>query len=377
MGKNQLLPLLNTGAGRGFSIYLLSFFFIHLGIQAQEYVPESKFYSVKEGLSHRQVNDVIEDRQGFIWVATPSGLNRFDGYSFRIWGTEDGLHSDQINTVFEDAYGFIWALSANHVDLIDPRTNKVVLFSTQYGDKIPDGFKNKVGKPLLTKDSILYWATDKGFITFHPTRGFRSVRLKEVNLKIVSLWSIDFVSPRKTVWGTVWQPSEHHIIEIDSIGHILQHIKSKKEELSYVRSGRSAEHFPQYYNAADMNTVSATSIRIDSDHSIHTMPSRKMTPHFGYNLYIHTYGLLNEGNLRFSDYCIYKTDETGILFNFNGIRPEVGGKPNSFLIDRSGKIWLGSNFGLLMIHFHENRFKRYLFNGNSSEKGISCRGILQ
>lgn len=377
MGKKRPYLCSTIGAGNNFLCCLFVFPFLISFVHGQDYIPETKVYSVKEGLSHRQVNDVIEDKQGFIWIATPAGLSRFDGYSFRIWGTEDGLHSDQINTVFEDAYGFIWALSANNVDLIDPRNNKVVVFSDQYGNKIPDGFKSKVGKPLLTKDSTLYWATDKGFITYHPTRGFRSVKLKTIDLKIVSLWSIDFVSPQKTVWGTVWQPGGHHIIEIDSNGHILQHIKSKNEELSYVRSGRSAEHFPQYYNAADVNNVSASSIRIDGDNSIHTVPSRQMTPHFGYNLYIHTYGSLNDGNLRFSDYCIYKTDEKGILFNFNGISPDVGGKPNSFLIDRSGKIWLGSYFGLVMIDIHKNRFKRYLFNGHSSEKGISCRGILE
>ena len=86
------------------------FVFLSLGIfaQGQNYIPETHIYSVEEGLSHRQINDILEDRQGFIWIATPYGLNRFDGYSFKTWGQEDGLQSDQVERIFEDAYGFIW-----------------------------------------------------------------------------------------------------------------------------------------------------------------------------------------------------------------------------------------------------------------------------
>ncbi len=77
-------------------------------INGQNYISDTKLYGIKEGLSHRQVNDVLEDRRGYIWVATASGLNRFDGYSFCVFGREDGLLSDQIEHIFEDAYGLIW-----------------------------------------------------------------------------------------------------------------------------------------------------------------------------------------------------------------------------------------------------------------------------
>src|SRR5215208_5868038 len=36
-----------------------------------------------QGLSNNQVNSIYKDKKGFMWFGTMSGLNRFDGYTFR------------------------------------------------------------------------------------------------------------------------------------------------------------------------------------------------------------------------------------------------------------------------------------------------------
>lgn len=38
--------------------------------------------SAKDGLSCNTVNDIIQDRDGFIWLGTPNGVSRYDGYQF-------------------------------------------------------------------------------------------------------------------------------------------------------------------------------------------------------------------------------------------------------------------------------------------------------
>lgn len=37
-----------------------------------------------DGLSNNYVYDLLQDRYGFIWFATDDGLNRFDGYEFKV-----------------------------------------------------------------------------------------------------------------------------------------------------------------------------------------------------------------------------------------------------------------------------------------------------
>ena len=49
---------------------------------AQLEIEDVTNYSLKDGLSDRAVQDIIQDEEGFLWIATNNGLNRFDGYRF-------------------------------------------------------------------------------------------------------------------------------------------------------------------------------------------------------------------------------------------------------------------------------------------------------
>ena len=51
---------------------------------------DTTIYDTRTGLSHWIVSDVLQDRNGFIWLATWNGLNRYDGYSFRHIKTRPG-----------------------------------------------------------------------------------------------------------------------------------------------------------------------------------------------------------------------------------------------------------------------------------------------
>lgn len=68
--------------------------------------------TVQEGLSQSTVLDVLQDSQGFIWIATEAGLNRFDGYQMHRY-THDrsdptALRSDFVWEIAEDTNGDLW-----------------------------------------------------------------------------------------------------------------------------------------------------------------------------------------------------------------------------------------------------------------------------
>ena len=67
-----------------------------------------KFYGIEEGLIDNDVNDLLLDRNGNLWIATLSGLSCFDGSTFSIFTTEDGLPSNRIRCLFEDSQGHLW-----------------------------------------------------------------------------------------------------------------------------------------------------------------------------------------------------------------------------------------------------------------------------
>jgi ligand-binding sensor domain-containing protein len=71
-----------------------------------------KQYRVEEGLSNNNVTCCIQDTRGFIWIGTRDGLNRFDGYSFRVYrDSDDGSKSIGNNWILSlaiDNKGSLW-----------------------------------------------------------------------------------------------------------------------------------------------------------------------------------------------------------------------------------------------------------------------------
>ena len=63
-------------------IILLGFCLVHLSAHANNFNLQSRHYSVKDGMICNTVNDVTQDKDGYIWLATANGFCRFDGYSF-------------------------------------------------------------------------------------------------------------------------------------------------------------------------------------------------------------------------------------------------------------------------------------------------------
>jgi ligand-binding sensor domain-containing protein/serine phosphatase RsbU (regulator of sigma subunit) len=69
--------------------------------------------SIPDGLSNSQVWDVIQDKYGFLWIATADGLNRYDGYSFKIYKNDPGnpksLANNDVRSLMIDSDGNLWA----------------------------------------------------------------------------------------------------------------------------------------------------------------------------------------------------------------------------------------------------------------------------
>lgn len=58
-------------------------------LKGQWSIGETTNYSLKDGLSDRAVRDITQDEDGFVWIATNNGLNRFDGYRFLVFDNNE------------------------------------------------------------------------------------------------------------------------------------------------------------------------------------------------------------------------------------------------------------------------------------------------
>src|SRR4029078_11860642 len=85
--------------------------------------------SMTQGLSQGMVFATMQDQEGFIWVATKNGLNRYDGYSFKVFTNDPynshSLSSNTVTALFEDSRGNIWAGTGNAgVDVYDKKSTQ-------------------------------------------------------------------------------------------------------------------------------------------------------------------------------------------------------------------------------------------------------------
>lgn len=71
---------------------------------------------IKDGLSDSQVTHITQDSKGFIWFSTPYGLNRYDGYTFKVYTRNSknpySLPENSVREVQEDAGGLLWVRTA-------------------------------------------------------------------------------------------------------------------------------------------------------------------------------------------------------------------------------------------------------------------------
>ncbi len=54
-------------------------------------------YNVKDGLANATVYAATQDKDGFIWFATPTGVSKFDGKRFRNYAKKDGLTDNEVS----------------------------------------------------------------------------------------------------------------------------------------------------------------------------------------------------------------------------------------------------------------------------------------
>ena len=91
----------------------------------------TEYYSVNDGLSDRMVTDIAESKDGLLWLSTPNGLNRFDGYGFVVFDN----HPDNVNQISDanirellpmadDRLAVVYRSSYALFDIFDPMTHQ-------------------------------------------------------------------------------------------------------------------------------------------------------------------------------------------------------------------------------------------------------------
>lgn len=152
-------------------------------------------FSLNDGLPQPQINDLIQDEVGYLWVATDGGgIARFDGNKFLVFDEADGLISNYTTSLnFIDEKLFIGTKKG---------------LSIKYKDEIYSYKSPTVNKSILVGNQV-YLATNEGL------RGFKNLE--------ISLKAIDSILDKSQIndlffdGQTLWVASEIGLYEISNI----------------------------------------------------------------------------------------------------------------------------------------------------------------
>ncbi|KAA9346686.1 two-component regulator propeller domain-containing protein [Larkinella humicola] len=346
---------------------ILSFFTL---ANAQQFAASVKHYGPENGLSHREVNAISQDKQGFMWFGTKFGLNRFDGKTFTTFTKgHNGFYFDDIQSIARDADGNLWLMglkSQTNIAVFNPLTNQSIALKKRFEkQQLPTSFTDLQG--LVSSDNGTIYLTNyqpAALLSYHPTSGLRVVSLPQFK----SLGTF-----RATAHNTVWAiADENRLVELTADGRILRQFSHGKDVVSWCLGKRNAgiEFFYTVYNPAQKQRHQFFSV----DESGHR---REWS------------SVLLESMKRYIGPVCYPFDRTGLIWDGISLRDStnqtlltIAGQTSgetienrSFYRDRSGQFWLGTSFGVYQVKLTHNHFHRFFYQESNKAEQAATRGI--
>ncbi len=90
--------------------------------------PAAKYLGIEHGLSNNFVTAVFQDSHGFMWFGTYDGLNRFDGYDFKVFKNQPeskvSLPDNRITAIIEDKRGTVWTATKRGAAAFDSKDGR-------------------------------------------------------------------------------------------------------------------------------------------------------------------------------------------------------------------------------------------------------------
>lgn len=145
-------------------LFLLFIFILlfkgRIGLQSKSPVYHIEYLTIDDGLSQSSVNCIIQDSMGFLWFGTQDGLNRYDGYEFKIFKNlpfdSNSLSQNWIQTMIESEPGVFWLGTwSNGLNRFDTLNQRITRFKHTPGDNT--GLSSSRIRALCLDSSGVLW----------------------------------------------------------------------------------------------------------------------------------------------------------------------------------------------------------------------------
>lgn len=144
---NFLMKLQRTKGLKEIVLWVVTLLFLFLTscLYAQKNNIRFKRISIEQGLSQVSVFCILQDKKGFMWFGTQDGLNRYDGYEFKIYRHDpqdtSTISDNLINSICEDSSGILWiGTNGGGLNRFDPIIGSFKRYKHKKND--PSSFSN-------------------------------------------------------------------------------------------------------------------------------------------------------------------------------------------------------------------------------------------
>jgi diguanylate cyclase (GGDEF)-like protein len=152
---------------------------VNPNIDIHHYV--QKHYGIEQGLPQVSVLDISQDEQGYIWLGTQSGLVRFDGATFKVYGVDNQsiFPSVMVSHLLFDSKNRLWIVTAQGIVIKEKNQFKLYAFDYQKNGQVNDIVELEDGRVIVAANGLFELADSGPKGVFGVTQTIHSILVTE------------------------------------------------------------------------------------------------------------------------------------------------------------------------------------------------------
>ncbi len=307
--KNPLSFLLKCLSWKKWPLVTLSFSFFLNTAKGQKSNLSFESLTSSDGLSSNSINCIYQNSEGFLWVGSQNGLNRFDGYSFLTYknnpGDSNSLSNNIVTSIQEDKEGLLWIGTLKGLNVFNPSRRA---FANQVTSQAAKEIGNdRITSIYISRSEIIWIGTYEGLASFNPsTKKFRSYKNEK-----------GFLSYRITAIaedgdGTLWVGTDKGLHHVYCNGNNILSIKT------YVHDkGRPGSISNNFINTIYKNITNT--IWIGTEHGLNKLIRK------------------TKDGLNTAEFIAYTRNNNDYIISHNDVK--------CIIQDKEGNLWVGTRGG--------------------------------